>query len=663
MKKFISAILCAALFSSLSAFAAPEEPRLEEILASVKERVGGTDSFGEFSSDSFSNKFGTQYSFYWSDNEDGNWRDMSVTCNSDGVITSYSLYNSSHDSVDKPTINRPTRATALSAAQEALDRLNPGQKGRLKVTDSELYESFSNDKYSFTLTRFENGIPVTSDTGRIVLNSDLELTRFNMSYTTGLDFVMADGAISEEEATAAFCEKIGTRLYYDKVYNTDGTSSLRLIYDPSSELYIDARSSEPISVTSYYDAMSEDAVSDAATSGGGSSSNKESFSEAEQKELEAVAGLMSAAEADAAVKKHAFFNIPKGQEAASSSLFYVKSADSYRYRLTYRPSGYVIYITVDAKSGEVISFNRMKSSAGSESVKSNTATAGEIISALAPEKAAEYKIAEDSTENSVFYTRYVNGIEFPENTIHIAFFEDKSPSSYYISYDDLDFPSPDGIISAEEAFSLVKNHSEYRLCYVSDYESEKIIPVYALSSQVLIDAFTGTAVYGSSPERGGEYSDLNGHFAEDKIKTLAKYGIFFDGTEFKPDEPITQRDYAALLAVVFFCNDAELLRGGETVKTVYSALPFGLFDSSCAEQTLTRLEAAELMVQAMGAEEYAKLSGIYSPLYNDVTDGLGYVNILTGMGVISGDGAGSFRPAKMLTRAEAAVMIYNYLAR
>ena len=72
------------------------------------------------------------------------------------------------------------------------------------------------------------------------------------------------------------------------------------------------------------------------------------------------------------------------------------------------------------------------------------------------------------------------------------------------------------------------------------------------------------------------------------------------------------------------------------------------------------------MIRLGGMEKVAKLSNIFKVEYADqnlITDGkIGYPAILTGMGVICGDG-GYLRPTEPLTRAEAAVMLYNYMIR
>ena len=69
------------------------------------------------------------------------------------------------------------------------------------------------------------------------------------------------------------------------------------------------------------------------------------------------------------------------------------------------------------------------------------------------------------------------------------------------------------------------------------------------------------------------------------------------------------------------------------------------------------------MIRVLGIEEYAKLDKIYKPVFEDVNENVGYISILGAMGVFNGDENGLFNPDKNLTRADAAIVIYNYLSR
>ena len=116
----------------------------------------------------------------------------------------------------------------------------------------------------------------------------------------------------------------------------------------------------------------------------------------------------------------------------------------------------------------------------------------------------------------------------------------------------------------------------------------------------------------------------------------------FEGEKFRPNDYITKEDFDALMLNVFH-------RGTDKVSD----------EEKKAE--ITRSQAAVEMVKAMGAGDYAKYDDIYVTPFNDVTENKGYIAILAATGVISGDENGNFNPSNKLTRAEAAVLVYNYL--
>ena len=68
------------------------------------------------------------------------------------------------------------------------------------------------------------------------------------------------------------------------------------------------------------------------------------------------------------------------------------------------------------------------------------------------------------------------------------------------------------------------------------------------------------------------------------------------------------------------------------------------------------------MVKVLGFDEIASIEGIYIPMFSDVTKNIGYISILNGIGVIKGFD-GKFNPDNYITRADAMVMIYNYLSK
>ena len=81
------------------------------------------------------------------------------------------------------------------------------------------------------------------------------------------------------------------------------------------------------------------------------------------------------------------------------------------------------------------------------------------------------------------------------------------------------------------------------------------------------------------------------------------------------------------------------------------------------DEPLSRENSAIYLIRIMGIEEVAKLEGIYKSKFSDVEENIGYISILNAMGVFNGDENGNFNPKKNLTRADAMIVIYNYLNR
>ena len=82
--------------------------------------------------------------------------------------------------------------------------------------------------------------------------------------------------------------------------------------------------------------------------------------------------------------------------------------------------------------------------------------------------------------------------------------------------------------------------------------------------------------------------------------------------------------------------------------------------------TLTKKEAAKVFVDVYGGSDYAELKGIYRAPFKDVAvsdDYVGYIAIAKALGFASADKNGNYSPDKVLTRAQAMQMIYDYIKR
>ena len=689
MKKFLSLVLAAALCaaSAVPALADSNSEKINEMLSVLKQRIGSTDEYDKFSGSV--NAYGgeTRYEFLWSKTDGDNRSSINITMNSDGVVTSYYTYGGGGNGRDgKASINRPDVGEALDAAISGFKKLNPDISENVKITSDSEYRSLTGDDFGFVLQRTQNGIPVADDDGWISVSADAKrVVSFSLNYTTGLKFENSSKLISKEDAQNSFNEKFPMKLRYTTEYKDDKKSAT-LIYSPDSEYnqYISATSGEVI--TREYrrhrfgggnmKASESMAAMDMADNG---------FSEAEIKNLDTINGLIGLDKAEKIILTSKVINANsayKLTEHALSRDWY--DEDKYTYRLEFeRTSGdedYWLDAEVDAKSGDILSFY-ISENRGNEKAKLNVKQGYEkayaALEILAPSHFGEnmdYLLDgddKDSSGNYVFF-RYVNGIEFADNSVRISVdMASGKIISYRIGYDDIEFPSADGVISAEDAGKRLFEQVGYDVWYIPTYEDDKPAEapvVYDTDSYDLtLDAFSGELKYKRDSEKVGEYTDIENHYAKNAIEALAKFGIGFADSEFKPDSNITQADFVTLLNAAFNDYGPIVIYKGISYNDIYDdAIEDGIVkeDEYSPDADVTRDLAAKMMVRALGFEEVATLDGIYVPIFADVSaDSVGFTSILGAMGVIKGDENGNFNPSGTVTRADAAIMLYNYLSK
>lgn len=688
MKKFLSLVLAAALCaaSAVPALADSNSEKINEMLSVLKQRIGSTDEYDKFSGSV--NAYGgeTRYEFLWSKTDGDNRSSMNITMNSDGVVTSYYTYGGGNGRDGKASINRPDVSEALDAAISGFKKLNPDISENVKITSDGEYRSLTGDDFGFVLQRTQNGIPVADDDGWISVSADAKrVVSFSLNYTTGLKFEDSSKLISKEDAQNSFNEKFPMKLRYTTEYKDDKKSAT-LIYSPDSEYnqYISATSGEVI--TREYrrhrfgggdmKASESMAAMDMADNG---------FSEAEIKNLDTINGLIDLDKAEKIILTSKVINANSAYKLTEHALcrdWY--DEDKYIYRLEFeRTSGdedYWLDAEVDAKSGDILSFY-ISENRGNEKAKLNVKQGYEkayaALEVLAPTHFGEnmdYLLDgddKDSSGNYVFF-RYVNGIEFADNSVRISVdMASGKIISYRIGYDDIEFPSADGVISAEDAGKRLFEQVGYDVWYIPIYEDDKpakALAVYDTDSYDLtLDAFSGELKYKGESEKVGEYTDIENHYAKDAIEALAKFGIGFADSEFKPDINITQADFVTLLNAAFNDYGPIVIYKGISYNDIYDdAIADGIVkeDEYSPDADVTRDLAAKMMVRALGFEEVATLDGIYVPIFADVSaDSVGFTSILGAMGVIKGDENGNFNPNGTVTRADAAIMLYNYLSK
>ena len=187
-----------------------------------------------------------------------------------------------------------------------------------------------------------------------------------------------------------------------------------------------------------------------------------------------------------------------------------------------------------------------------------------------------------------------------------------------------------------------------------------------------MDAKTGKVVREEwSEAEKMAYSDLDGHWAKDILDELARFSVGWLGGKAEPDKTLTQLDYLKLLASMDGYTVTEREENGEeSWNWLYDyAYRRGLLtkEERSEDEAVTRAGMVKMLLNSLGYGAVAQLPGIFRCDFADAEDisgaDLGYAALAQGLGIISGDGEGNYAPTRTSTRAEAAVLVWNYLKR
>ena len=715
MKKITAFLMAVLLIMSGFSVIAAEDSDMERVLGIVKTRIDIPEELTEFtfSSQNYTGK--EIFDFNWN-NKDGNSY-MGVGCDANGIITSYHHYENSGYYKSEPSAKLPKYSVSdcKQIADDFFKKVNPDIYEKYEVMYERTDFRLGLDTY-FNYRGVENGIGFDVNFASISINNEEgKVNFFNLNYNEVKEFPDITKAISKADAQKAFGEKIGIQL----VYNVDWADSkqvpvLEYIPKGTEQERINAITGEIFMPSSDEERMyaSDVAYSEASmkSSIGGMGDGEVRFTPEEEKAIDESLGLLSAEQALNKLRDIKILNIPSDAKIRYSTVN--KSPIRYTMNMSLEAkattqgmsaemlklmeaSGDMVdYINVllDAKTGEILSFNRPSRYDRFEEADASKVdeAAMEAAKILLGNKFSEFEIYSNeiidfnlalssSYRGSIYRSgvrlnRVVNGVPYMGNQCNIyANPETGFVESFDYSYDDVEFPSLDGVISEEEALNALFSANEFRLLYVpstySYYDNSGPIEVSLVynfvKNPIRIDARTGKFRFDGmefNDDNRGEYTDIDDHWAKEAINTLVSHGIYFEGTEFRPEDKMFQKDYLTLLTIIFGRNSADVLR--DKAYSVYSSYFIGNLvnkEEEAPTAEITRFDAVKFMIRGMGAEEYARLPDIFTTPFNDVTENEGYIALALGLKLIGSND--TFKPNSSITRAEAVCMIYNYLNR
>lgn len=438
------------------------------------------------------------------------------------------------------------------------------------------------------------------------------------------------------------------------------------------------------------------------------------FTEAELKEITADEGLLKKDEITALLNKDKYTKLPDYVSLNYANLYKNEDTGEYSYEMTYvggqdeyeqpaedegtdeagnnvsnsaeKPTNepyFYMYVKVNAKTGKVISFNKDRYFDFDDSkeypVKANAKIAEAAAKHFYGDIFGEYKADESNskpchsyvhrdgttryTESSRNYrfNRYVNGVKVEGDYICISVDITGDVESISYGYSDVKFPSVPKFDN-DKAFEQLFKQIKLRYYYDGYYKKDGTVKTYLLYdiNDYILDSKYRVVEWDGTPlpaerDDNTDYTDISGIAQENAIKTLARYGITLEtkNGKFDPNSKLTDKEFATVI-----------------YKATRNYVPYYVEDGNYQKEekavTLTKKEAAKVFVDVYGGSDYAELKGIYRAPFKDVAvsdDYVGYIAIAKALGFASADKNGNYSPNKVLTRAQAMQMIYDYIKR
>ncbi len=715
------------VFTAVPVFAADSEG-LEIAITTVKSRIEIPEELSEFSG-SYSYYLGHKtYRLNWESKEDGEkHRAIDISIDDLGNILSYSRIGSDSKKASLPKLSEDQ---VISAAYGHMAKLNPDIASEFDSNGKIMYGYGVNSSYACVrFDRYINGLPFCNDSVSISVDNDTgELSDLYMGITYVDGISSPDGIIAPEQAAEKFKELSPMEAKYITKDTDEGEAPAAVLaYEPKySDTMIDARTGEEyvsgyeMTNSEYFAGSAGGTTQDAAAA----ATETGTFTPSELANLEQIEGLLS--ETEVRNIAESMTEIPlDGKEFTSCKYFSRRGADGenkYTADLTYsltetRGETSVredTFVSLDAVTGaliEVRAFDNANNAAEKPAI--TEAQALEYAKAFADKYAHDefmksnpdldmadepvpleenpyrnsYAVSDDGTEYYYDYVyrfiRVENGFEYPDNDLYIKIDKTNGKVLNFSKNwdDDVTFESPEGMISADEAFEALREKAGINPRYVQKKAENGSISaevVYSLSEDkpVAVSAVNGALLdYNGTEYKENEKApiadDISGHYAEAAIEALLGIGVITlsEGeTSFRPDEVITQGE---LLTFVAGLDAGPYSYVTESTDELYKfAYGRGIMQSSDSrDENLPsiREDGVKYIIRSLGYEDIAKMTEIFNTGFADgadITPGMeGYVALAKGFGIIGGNPDNTFAPKAPLTRADAAIMIYNYLTK
>ena len=700
--------------AAVAATSDQSEKAMKEALTIVKKRIAIPDELSEFkysTSESYSTK---TFNFNWYTPDDAvTYKNIEVSIVGD-IITNYDFYQGGRYS-GKLSFAKLTDKEILAKAEEHLAKLNPSAAGKVKTGID--YIDLNSSDASVSFQRYENGVEVNGNSGRMILDKDTgELVNLSMMWMDNAKFSDPKTAKTEAEIKEAY-KALCTLTPYYKITTDWKTKQVttRIVYEPSMTDEIDAYTGKPSTIWEdmekadgarlSYIMYANDAASSAGAADEAGIDDGVVFTEAELKKIQQDENLLKPEQVFDMLKKDKFAALTDDYIISSYSIssdktpelfindekgtadpikdkenenFYININFQVKDSLKASYSGYKsVSVRLNAETGEILSMNKYNTS--SETPKLDVAKAKAVSDSVAKTYAKdivkEYRSARGNNDpvhewtvkvgsNSVkdyersrtfLYNRYVNDIQVYGDHIEVTVDSNGVVTGYNFRHTDAAFQPADDILTSDQAFEMLYKQKKFNYYYDGWVEKNGSVRTYLLykMDRFYLNAKTGRLCYWN-----GE--PLNERASITDVKYIDIKGI--------PQEQaiLTMQKYGIVLTTeskfepAAEVTETEFRKLLDSVLSAYWGSDDEIDDKSAS---VTRERAAVIFAEFYDSGNIRNLKGIFRTPFSDVKstdENVGSIAIAYSMGFMKG-ADGKFDGSRKITRAEAVQMVYDYI--
>lgn len=610
--------------------------------------------------------------------------------------------------------NLISREEAMKKAEEFARKMRPTEFTRTRLDEKQLYGYYEprgimKQTQSFNWQRVENGIAVEMD--GITVGVDAlsgQIQQYGFMWHRGVVFPAPSVVLKAGALASKTLADLGLYLEYgvreDAGVGTQGLPEAFLIYrlNSGSAAYFDPKTGEPMDGTGKklsltnakrFSQLPEPRAGAAGVDPPGASGQNISAVEA----LKKAQDFFHKIGIDGTVTR-------SGGGSGGNGVF---REESWSYSSRKDREDWTVphmdpQVQVDIYTGEVSQYfnqnfyeGRKLPSAGDKPVLTREQAldkARNFIKLVQPERLDQVTVADNMNwgvpksagEYNFEFIRLVNGLPFGREGFMVNVDATSGEiRQYSCRWHRASFPDPAKALKAEEAGKLFLEKVPFELVYFFPWEEGKkstapfLAYRFVREGEMGLDAVNGQLISSdwmasraATPDRPPVFKD---HWASMSLALLAESGLLPTGEGFDPDGAVTRRDAVRVLMGAMSMQYggrgeeppafSDIGRSDRDFMAVQMAVRLGVLTGGGEfkpEEPLTRETIAAWLVRALGHEDVAKMPNkielnVQDADLVDVTL-RNHVAIACGLGLMSGDDSGFFRPGDKLTWAELATL-------